>query len=179
MLIGALFSTASALDRMDPYGGDDALLLLNLSAPFLIYSYVVFLLLIYKMWKAVPVTVARTTPGKAVGFLFIPVFNLYWLFQALWGWSRDWNSYAANSETKLQRIPEVLPLLIAVIWVASAAVGNIVSFAGMPGVGLALSAPIYVLLPIFISMVCDRLNEDTPYQSEDHLYGVAILFSAS
>jgi Na+/proline symporter len=55
------------------------------------------LVLLYKAWTAIqhgPVPV-RTTPGKAVGFLFIPFFNCYWIFQALWGWTKDYNAVAA------------------------------------------------------------------------------------
>lgn len=38
--------------------------------------------LLYRYWKFLPATEAVTTPAKAVGFLFIPVFNLYWVFIA-------------------------------------------------------------------------------------------------
>ena len=37
---------------------------------------------LYQLWKLVPADIARTTPGKAVGFWFIPGFNLYWDFVA-------------------------------------------------------------------------------------------------
>ena len=37
---------------------------------------------------------ARTTPGKAVGFLFIPIFgSLYWIFQAYPGLASDMKDY--------------------------------------------------------------------------------------
>ena len=37
----------------------------------------------------------ESTPGQAVGFCFIPCFNLYWQFVAFWGLSKDLNRYAA------------------------------------------------------------------------------------
>lgn len=123
-----------------------------------IYAFVVLAILIYKMWKAIPPTVARTTPGKAVGFLFIPVFNLYWWFPALWGWSQDWNSYAVKSEGKLARMSEGLPLSIAVFAAIGGSIGMIVAFAGVPWLGTVLAAPNYVLIPIFIFQVCSLLN---------------------
>ena len=39
----------------------------------------------YKCWKALPAESARLTPGKAVGYLFIPFFGLYWAFPSLAG----------------------------------------------------------------------------------------------
>ena len=39
-------------------------------------------ILLYRLWRLVPPEEAATTPGKAVGFLFIPLFNLYWNFIA-------------------------------------------------------------------------------------------------
>ena len=34
----------------------------------------------YSCWKALPEKFRATTPGRALGFLFIPVFNFYWAF---------------------------------------------------------------------------------------------------
>ncbi len=42
-------------------------------------------ILLYRYWRLIPPERAVTTPGKAVGFLFIPVFNLYWMFVSLVG----------------------------------------------------------------------------------------------
>ncbi|MBQ9088720.1 MAG: hypothetical protein IJY46_08075 [Lentisphaeria bacterium] len=41
-------------------------------------------ILLYKFWKFIPYQESYyvTTPGKAVGFCFIPFFNLYWIFVA-------------------------------------------------------------------------------------------------
>lgn len=34
----------------------------------------------FQCWHSLPLEYRATSPGKAVGFLFIPVFNLYWAF---------------------------------------------------------------------------------------------------
>ena len=39
-------------------------------------------ILLYRFWELVPPDQAATTPCAAVGFLFIPFFNLYWNFVA-------------------------------------------------------------------------------------------------
>jgi hypothetical protein len=50
-------------------------------------------ILVYKFWQVIQDGFARTTPGKAVGFLFIPFFNFYWWFVAFFGLSKDQNAY--------------------------------------------------------------------------------------
>jgi hypothetical protein len=123
------------------------------------YAFVVFSVLIYKMWKAIPAANARTTPEKAIGFLFIPVFNLYWWFPALYGWSQDWNRYAEKSENKFPHISEKLALSIAIFSVLGGSVGMIAAFAGAIWLGSVFAAPNCILIPIFIFKVCDLLNK--------------------
>jgi len=50
-------------------------------------------ILVYKLWQVIQDGFARTNPGKAVGFLFIPFFNFYWWFVAFFGLSKDQNAY--------------------------------------------------------------------------------------
>jgi len=45
--------------------------------PLAVVTLVFSAMLHYQMWQAVPERFRRTTPGKAVGFLFIPFFNFY------------------------------------------------------------------------------------------------------
>ena len=52
-----------------------------------IYGYII----LYRAWHILQPGGARTTPGAAVGFMFIPLFNLYWVFNVYVGWSTDWN----------------------------------------------------------------------------------------
>jgi hypothetical protein len=48
---------------------------------------VVFFIWLYGAWDAVPPQYRGTSPGRAVGFLFIPFFNFYWVFRAIPGLS--------------------------------------------------------------------------------------------
>ena len=50
-------------------------------------------ILTYRFWQVIQDGQQRTTPGRAVGFLFIPLFNLYWFFVAYVGLSIDINRY--------------------------------------------------------------------------------------
>lgn len=56
-----------------------------------IVSCVFLYMFVYSFWKSIPPRVARCSPGRAVGFLFIPFFQLYWLFIAYVGGVRDMN----------------------------------------------------------------------------------------
>ncbi|PQJ28856.1 DUF4339 domain-containing protein [Rubritalea profundi] len=63
-----------------------------------IIGYIMLLILsilpyiyLYKAWRCLQPGGATITPGKAVGFLFIPLFNYYWIFVAMGGLPRQWN----------------------------------------------------------------------------------------
>jgi hypothetical protein len=66
----------------------------------IIAAIVFYCFIIHKLWSLIPMNVAKTTPGKAVGFMFIPFFNLYWSFVAFHGLAQ-----ALNAETKRNLIP--------------------------------------------------------------------------
>lgn len=48
-------------------------------------------IIVYRAWLAIQPGGARTTPGKAVGLLFIPLFHAYWIFVTFPCWANDWN----------------------------------------------------------------------------------------
>ncbi|YCM45189.1 DUF4339 domain-containing protein [Verrucomicrobiaceae bacterium 227] len=57
-----------------------------------IYAYII----LYRAWYCLQPGGARTTPGAAVGFLFVPIYSLYWIFVAFGGWAKDWNRIRAS-----------------------------------------------------------------------------------
>jgi hypothetical protein len=58
-----------------------------------IASLVLFFIILHRCWALIQDGYARTTPGKAVGFCFIPFFNFYWIFEAFVGLSKDMNAF--------------------------------------------------------------------------------------
>ena len=50
--------------------------------------------LLYKSWAAIQDGHARTTPGAALGLLFIPIFSIYWIFIAYGSWGRNFNAFS-------------------------------------------------------------------------------------
>lgn len=82
---------------------------------FSAFSVVMGCVLHYKLWATIQDGDVRTTPGKAVGFLFIPFFNLYWVFQSVWGWAVDFNSYTSERNIHVKRAPAGLVLAVCII----------------------------------------------------------------
>ncbi len=94
-------------------------LLFLLGMAFSIISTIIGYVLLYKAWQAIQDGKPRTTPGKAVGFLFIPFFNLYWMFIAYWGWAKDCNAYISSKGLSLSPLPEKLYLAFPIILLCS------------------------------------------------------------
>lgn len=74
----AVASVFALITWMLPGGIIETVFLMTL--PCAVAAIVFWAILHYQLWKAVPPQYAATTPGKAVGFLFIPFFNFYWAF---------------------------------------------------------------------------------------------------
>ena len=71
--------------------------------PFLVLS-VMHLVEVYRMWNAIDDGQTRMTAGKALGFLFIPFFSLYWIFQVWGGFPTDYNGYV-NRHNLQNKVP--------------------------------------------------------------------------
>lgn len=55
-------------------------------------------LLLYRVWALIQDGVARVTPGRAIGYRFIPFFHFYWELVAVKGLAEDLNAYARRKE---------------------------------------------------------------------------------
>ena len=80
---------------------------------FLIGSVAIEYALFYKMWAAIKDDKASISPGKAVGFLFIPVFNLYWALLMVAGFAEDYDSFILRRSIKAKSLPMSLYLIYA------------------------------------------------------------------
>ena len=63
-----------------------------------IAGFVFMYILLYKFWKFIPYQESYyvTTPGKAVGFCFIPFFSFYWIFVAFRKLAEFYQRYTAT-----------------------------------------------------------------------------------
>lgn len=85
----------------------------------LIGSVLIELAMIYKMWAAIQDGNASVSPAKAVGFLFVPVFNIYWALYMFTGFAEDYNSFVGRHKVKTKDLPLVLFLIYAVMFLLS------------------------------------------------------------
>jgi len=79
---------------------------------------ILILILLYYYWVSIQDGHARTTPKKAVGYLFIPVFNIYWGFVVSFGLARDMNAYAWRHDVRNVHVHEGLVLAPFILWIA-------------------------------------------------------------
>jgi len=83
--------------------------------PVLIAGVVFHMMLLYKLWCVVQDGRAESTPEKAIGFLFIPFFNIYWQFVAIWGLSKDLNRYSRAYGIVAPEASESLALTVCIL----------------------------------------------------------------
>ena len=118
-----------------------------IALPISIFAGVVFFMFIYHAWKSIQPYGVRTTPGKAVGFLFIPFFNIYWIFQVFYGLAKDFNRIAKERSLNL-RISEGLALTYCIIGL----------FCAIPLLGILLGLAAFILLLIFICQTYNAID---------------------
>lgn len=147
--LGVVLIVAGALLAMDSHLDEAAPFALALGFLAMLFGAIAFMVLLYKMWAAIQDGHARATPGKAIGFLFIPFFNLYWAFQAIWGWAKDYNAYTArHGLANAPKMPEGLFLTYVIL-----------CFSGViPILGVLLVAANFVVGLIMMSKACDGVN---------------------
>ena len=85
--------------------------------PLVTYG-VLSLVQVYRMWNVLNDGKSRMTSGEAVGFLFVPFYNLYWMFQVWSGFPKDYNAFVDRYRLQ-QKVPylkrdlfDFLPVLI-------------------------------------------------------------------
>jgi hypothetical protein len=124
----------------------------------LVVATVYLMVLLYRIWRHV-IRESRSSglqpsvgsPGKAIGFLFIPLFNLYWVFVAIGRLPRDINALAAARQVS-GRVPVALGYATAILSVVSV----------IPFAGYATSFVVsLVLMPVFVTRavgLCGRIE---------------------
>jgi hypothetical protein len=120
------------------------LLITALTGPLLIAAVVFDCILLYRNWLLLQGHGARTTPGKAVGFCFIPVFFFYWWFVAYAGLARDNNSYMNSAGIDGPRISYGLGVANAIMGILSLAIGWV------PVVSLLVDIPSIIVGFLFV-----------------------------
>ena len=116
-----------------------------------IVGIVFYYMMLYRAWSAIqdmPRGMPRTTPGKAVGFLFIPFFNFYWIFVGIYGLAQDYNRYIAEKKYDLPRMSEGLFMASCVLRLCSM----------VPYLGILVAVGYLVVILIVCVQVSSGLN---------------------
>ncbi|MFH1378532.1 MAG: hypothetical protein ABIH86_07250 [Planctomycetota bacterium] len=111
-------------------------------------SLATFMVFIYNIWDAIQSQYTKTTPAKAVGLLFIPLFNIYWFYVVTVDWAKAYNRLIRTAEPHIPKTSEDIPLFLFFGYLVS-------SFGCLSWLGFIL---FFVLSIIFISNACDAVN---------------------
>jgi hypothetical protein len=118
-------------------------ILVVLGAVLGIYSMIIILLMYYKMWTAIQDDNSRTTPGKAVGLLFVPVLNIFWAVYMLVGFAGDYEDFAVRNSLRSERFSKGLMLQYALLWIFVVASFVVLCILPQFGIGNQVFGSIY------------------------------------
>lgn len=108
----------------------------------------VFGLMTYRMWAALQDGQTRTKPGMAAGFLFIPGFSLYWIFPAVWGFSKEYNALIERHNLGLAPLPQPMFLSLAICYAGSS----------LPYLGTFFVLPLLIFMMFVANKSIDAVN---------------------
>jgi hypothetical protein len=87
-----------------------------LMAAVLLYTAVVFLVFVWRIWTALQDGSARTTPLKAALFLLVPIFNIYWVFVAFPGFVDEYHAYVERNDFSVPRLEKGYFVVFALLF---------------------------------------------------------------
>ncbi len=147
-LIGIVVMSVGFVILLDSYSSEAGMLVILFGVVLVLGGSIYLLVIIYRIWAFVinesnllGLTPAIRSPGQAVGFMFIPFFNFYWVFQVYGKMANNINAIA-RQRGATQLMPEGLGITIPILIILTIIpyIGSIIS--------LVVGA---VLVPIFIS----------------------------
>ncbi|MGA0447744.1 MAG: hypothetical protein ACO3M2_13160 [Pseudohongiellaceae bacterium] len=127
----------SIIGEFLPEAGE--ILLSLIWVPALIVTTVFWCILLYRQWSLLQGHGARVTPGKAVGFGFIPFYCFYWWFVAYAGLAKDTNSHLRGVGITSTSMSFGLAVTDCILSILVCTIGII------PGVGAVFSLPLMIV----------------------------------
>jgi hypothetical protein len=125
----------------------------------LIAAQIYVLVLLYQIWKYVIGESFRyglrpsiDSPGKAIGYIFIPFYNIYWMFIVYGKFARDCNAVAqAKGKTGIltDGVGQAIPILILINFFLS----------WIPIIGVIITLIIFILEIVFFSSSIRQCKE--------------------
>jgi hypothetical protein len=155
-----IIGAASLISSSSSYNSGNELFLIVMVIGFLIFliAQVYFMVMLYRVWhyainesKRLKLTPTIETPGMAIGYLFIPFYNFYWVFKSYGKISNDLNAIA-KAKMSNETISNGLGIGISVLCLMGI----------IPYVGFVTGFVAIVLFPVFIYQLmafCVRLSQ--------------------
>ena len=120
---------------------------------FLAVSTATTLVVVWQMWSSIQDGRARTTPGQAIGYLFIPFYNLYWIFQVWSGFPKDFNNYVKRYQLPVSQLSSGVYEAYPILMVMSV----------IPVLGIIFAAVGFGVFLAVIAKTCNGVNELTDF----------------
>jgi hypothetical protein len=122
--------------------------------PFaLLSAYLAWGVLHYQCWAALPERYRATTPEQAAGFLFIPLFNFYWVFVSLPRLADGFNAFREEHPGRPIRDARGLAVAKAISFVCGWTIGWI------PGIGSIVAIVDAVLFVLYYRAIVSNANQ--------------------
>lgn len=125
-----------------------SILLLLFGCAAILFGATIWYLLLYRAWSAVQDGYASITPEKAVGFIFIPFYNFYWIFKAWYGFARDYNRYIERNRLNTPKLEESLFLAFCILFICGV----------VPFLGYLTALPFLAIFIITANKTIDAIN---------------------
>ncbi len=154
---GLLFTVVAVLLSLNNMIFDPlfSLIMAILALCIILFCGVVAFLFVYSSWALIQNDIPRTTPAKAAGFLLIPLFNLYWVFQAIYGFAVDYNRYAEKHSPEAPRLNEKVFLGFSILFVLTPL------FLFIPAAAALLALACWLYFIYLTVVVCDAAESIT------------------
>lgn len=117
----------------------EAFLVSLVYVPALIVAVVFWCILLHRQWSLLQGHGARITPGKAVGFGFIPFYCFYWWFVSYAGLATDTNRHLTELGVDGRRMSFGLAVTDCVLAILSCTIGLV------PAVGAVVDVPLMIV----------------------------------
>lgn len=85
----------------------------------LLISFIFGLIGHYRVWNSIQDGQQRTNPGFAVGFLFIPFFNFYWMFVSYVGLAKNLRAYGERHNINVPPVSEGLATTTCILGICT------------------------------------------------------------
>lgn len=156
-IIGSIVLIPVALFTAATIGNPVELLILAVISP--IYGFIIFLILLNEAWSTIQDGYSRTTPKLAVGLLFVPFFNLYWIFQTVWGFAKDYNLYIFRHKLAISKLPESMFFVLSILLSFSPVLHTFSSISPRMSIITIIIELITLVIAIFVvNYICNAIN---------------------